>query len=242
MNEEQQSTHQLSVIVPCAPGDSSWKGLLSDLQVLPKDSEILLISPNAEPVEDVNYWRGQLVPNIRWIQNSNGRAACQNRGAQEAKGDYLWFLHGDSKVPRLSSYALTELIAEEEDWDDVFFFDHHFLADGPKLVFLNSAFVNFRSKFFSLPMGQQGLAMHRKTFERIGGFDEDLEVGEDQQLVWEARRKGIEMTRIPGALFTSARRYRDSGWGMVTLDQAIQDGKATLNGALKLMKFKVTDI
>ena len=91
-------------------------------------------------------------------------------------------------------------------------------------------------------MGQQGLAMHRRVFERIGGFDEELDVGEDQQLVWEARRKGIEMTRIPGALFTSARRYRDSGWGMVTLDQAIQDSKATISGALKLMKFKVTDI
>ena len=242
MSEEHHDTHQLSVIVPCAAGDSSWRGLLSDLQVLPKDSEILLISPNPEPIEDVNYWRGQLVPNIRWIQNTDGRASCQNRGAMEAKGDYLWFLHGDSKVPRLSTYALTELIAEKTIWEDIFYFDHHFLADGPKLVFLNSTFVNLRSKYLSLPMGQQGLAMHRKTFERIGGFDESIDVGEDHQLIWEAHRKGIDMTRIPGALFTSARRYRDNGWGLATIGQAIQDGKSAISGAYRLMKFKVTDI
>lgn len=234
--------YRLSVIVPCAATDSSWRGLLSDLQALPKDSEILLISPDPEPVQDVEYWRGQLVPQLRWIQSPDGRAACQNRGALEARGDYLWFLHGDSKVPRLSTFALLELIAEEENWEDVFFFDHHFLGDGPKLVFLNSAFVNFRSKYLSMPMGQQGFAMHKDTFQRIGGFDESIEAGEDHQLVWEARRKGIDLTRIPGTLFTSARRYRDGGWGFVTIDQAVKDSKYTLSGAIKLIKHKATDI
>ena len=73
--------YRLSVIVPCAAGDSSWRGLLSDLQVLPKESEILIISPDSEPIQDVEYWKGQLVPNVRWIQNADGRATCQNRGA-----------------------------------------------------------------------------------------------------------------------------------------------------------------
>ena len=85
-------------------------------------------------------------------------------------------------------------------------------------------------------------SLHRKVFERIGGFNEDVNHGEDHQLVWEARRKEIPLTRIPGTLFTSARRYRDGGWIPTTIQQAKLDGVAAMAGAMKLFLHKLTDI
>jgi hypothetical protein len=51
----------------------------------------------------------------------------------------------------------------------------------------------------------------------LGAFDETRSVGEDHALVWQARRTGLPVQRIPAPLTTSARKYRQQGWLATTL-------------------------
>jgi GT2 family glycosyltransferase len=57
----------------------------------------------------------------------------------------------------------------------------------------------------------------RGLFTRLGGFDEDLESGEDHALVWAVRRAGVSLVALDAAIYTSARRYAEKGWLRTTL-------------------------
>ncbi|RPJ70307.1 MAG: DUF2064 domain-containing protein, partial [Alphaproteobacteria bacterium] len=50
----------------------------------------------------------------------------------------------------------------------------------------------------------------------LGMFDENAKYGEDHLLVWRAHQRGIEVLPAFAELFTSARKYRNSGWVTTT--------------------------
>ncbi|HZF97242.1 MAG TPA: glycosyl transferase family 2, partial [Pseudoxanthomonas sp.] len=81
---------------------------------------------------------------------------------------------------------------------------------------LNALGAWFRSRCLGLPFGDQGLALPRALFERLGGFDESLRGGEDHDLVWRARRAGVPLQPARAPLYTSARKYAQRGWGATT--------------------------
>jgi GT2 family glycosyltransferase len=83
--------------------------------------------------------------------------------------------------------------------------------------------------------------MSRKTFEKIGGFPEDQPYGEDHVLIWEARRKNIEIERLPAAVFTSARKYEKGGWGSVTKTHVWLTTKQAFREGWKLLKHRLTE-
>src|SRR5690606_12666347 len=133
--------------------------------------------------------------------------------AYDSQQRNLWFLHADSKVPKPTLVALRGAL--RADPEALHFFELQFLDDGPRLVRLNKMGVKIRSEILGLPFGHQGFAIAREQFLRIGNFNEDLERGEDQAFIWEARRKNIPVRFVKAPIFTSARRYSD-GWTRAT--------------------------
>jgi GT2 family glycosyltransferase len=230
---------KLSVIVPLAAGEKTWAGLLSDLRALPSDCEVLLVGVESEPKAELDFWRSQFLAPIRWIQSSPGRAVQQNFGAISARGNYLWFVHADSKIPRPTIHRLVEHLKTEPQ--SVMHFDLQFLNDGPRLVRFNGVLANWRSQYLKMPFGDQGFCMSRKTFEKIGGFPENESYGEDHVLIWEARRKNIEIERLPAAVFTSARKYEKGGWGSVTKTHVWLTTKQAFSEGWKLLKHRLTE-
>ncbi|MDR1989883.1 MAG: glycosyltransferase family 2 protein [Acidobacteriaceae bacterium] len=202
----------LSVIVPLAPGEMAWRGLLDELSLaLPDGAEVVLVSAG-EPLARPDRWPDRLTFEI--AISRPGRAVQMNHGAQRARGEWLWFLHADSQMSNDAVPKLLRFIARGEaalGW-----FDLAFLPDGPRLMWLNALGANLRSRWLGLPFGDQGFVLPASTFAALGGFDDTARAGEDHLFVWTARRAGIPLRRIDARLATSARKYRAHGWWTVT--------------------------
>lgn len=189
----------LSIIIPIAPGETAWRGLVGQI---PPDWSVVISAAEPRPAG--------LPEAIDWCQGPSGRGRQLNAGARRGSSRWLWFVHADSllepaAIPRLSAWL-------EQSHEALGYLDLGFQADGPGLARLNAWGANLRSWLFGLPYGDQGLCLTRSWFDRLGGFREDLERGEDLDLVVRARRAGLKTRRIPARILSSARRYRDQGW------------------------------
>lgn len=208
---------RLSVVIPVGPGDAAWRGLLTQLgPQLQTETEVLVAATIPEPPEFTALRPAIVSPtHWRWLVGPSGRAMQQNHGANQAGGGFLWFLHADSRLPPNALAVLGQRLAL--DPAALWYFDLRFLPDGPRLMWLNALGAQFRSRLLGLPFGDQGLALSRGAFERLGGFREDLPYGEDHLLVWAARRSGVRLRPVGCALYTSARKYQQRGWLGTTL-------------------------
>ena len=205
----------LSVIVPLAPGETAWLGLIEQLRALPDASEVIVVHAVAEPVVLDDLPATILV---RHCASAPGRARQQNAGARCARGRWLWFVHADSRLLPATLPALACFLAQADD--ALAYFDLAFRDDGPRLAALNAWGANLRSHWLRLPFGDQGLLLPAARFAGLGGFDEALCCGEDHRLVWAARRSGLPVVGLGAALETSARTYARHGWLRTTLRHA----------------------
>jgi len=193
---------ELAVVVPVAPGDEAWTALLSDLEALPPEAEVVLACA-AQPGSPVP-------PRARLLLAPRGRAPQMNAGAHATTRPFLWFLHADSRLTPGALQALDHSLASAPD--ALHHFDLAFLDDGPPLMWLNRVGARVRSRWGGMPFGDQGFCLRREVWERLGGFRTDAAYGEDHLLVWKARQSGVALRPVGATLLTSARRYRERGW------------------------------
>lgn len=205
----------LSVIIPVGPVEQVIpQGLLQDLTSLPQDIEIIFAVCQPEQLALAEHCEVLNAYQVRWILAKVGRAQQMNHAAREAKGDFLWFLHIDS---RFDSALVKQFLANLGRWPDRF---HYcllgFAKDGPEVMPVNAWGANLRSRLLGVPFGDQGFGLSRKLFKQIGGYPEDVEYGEDHLFVWYVRQQGIKLKCCTQTLFTSARKYDDKGWWAIT--------------------------
>lgn len=203
----------LSVVVPLAPAENEWQPLLLQLAALPLGSEVIVVSADDVPRLPPPAWPAQL--SYRTCRSEPGRARQQNLGASMASGDWLWFVHADSRLRANTLHALQEFMAH--GGASLGWFTLAFRRDGPRCTALNAVGANWRARWLGLPFGDQGLLLPRTWFEALQGFDEQASYGEDHLLVWAARRAGLPLRHIPAVLETSARKYARHGWLRTTL-------------------------
>jgi hypothetical protein len=207
---------ELAVVVPVAPGDDAWRPLLADLGALPPRAGVLLAA--AEPLAPAAARDADAAlagRRWRWLVAPRGRARQLNAGARAADGAVLWFLHADSRVAPADVAALRDALRAAPG--ALHYFDLAFLPDGPRGMRLNAAGAWVRSRWLGMPFGDQGLCVRRDVWARLGGFDEAAPYGEDHLFVWRARQAGVPLRPTGGVVRTSARRYREHGWGRTTL-------------------------
>jgi hypothetical protein len=217
----------LSIIIPLGSEEGNWSGLLEDLtaaiRVLIGDAqkerpEVLWVGTTEEPSEDRQVLLSDVVDALpfdaRWVSSLEGRAQQLNRGAREARGEFLWFLHADTRLEKKTLQNLLYSLAE--DPTALHYFNLRFLSDGPKAMGLTSAGVWFRSHFFKVPFGDQGFCISRELFFKLKGFPEEAPFGEDHLFVWTARRSGVGLHCVGSSIATSARKYHQLGWVRLT--------------------------
>lgn len=133
-----------------------------------------------------------------------GRAPQMNFGAAVASADILYFLHADSVPP--PNFATEIMKAVDEGITSGCFrlrFDHrHWFLQA------NCWFTRFNID--AIRFGDQSLFVTREAFVKAGGFDENLIVMEDQEIIHRIRRHG-RFRVMRGAVTTSARKYLDNG-------------------------------
>lgn len=96
-----------------------------------------------------------------------GRAAQMNAGAKQAIGEWLLFLHADTRLPDGAIQRLNDM--ESDQAIQAGGFMHQFSGDDWRLRFI-SFLDNFRCVRSRIIYGDQALFVRRSLFEELGGF------------------------------------------------------------------------
>lgn len=146
----------------------------------------------------------------RVVSAPRGRAAQMQAGAREAAGDWLVFLHADTRLECGWLEALRGLGA------GVVGGAFRFRLDSRRWRYrLVEAGVRVRCAALGLPYGDQAIFVRREAFTACGGFG-NVPILEDVDLVRRLRRCGRLAFPAPHAV-TSARRWEQNGFFRTTL-------------------------
>jgi rSAM/selenodomain-associated transferase 2 len=138
-----------------------------------------------------------------------GRGRQLARGAAEAQGPWMLFLHADSVLPKGWEGIVNRFSAPERHHQLAAYFrlDFDTQSGGAKRV---ARLANWRAQVLNLPYGDQGLLIHRSLYDEVGGYKAEQAIMEDVDLV---RRIGpMRLRRLNATLQTSAQRYQTGGW------------------------------
>lgn len=140
------------------------------------------------------------------ISPHKGRAAQMNYGAGLATGDILYFVHADSFPPISFAPDIIQAVAQGYS-----FGRYRTKFDAPqKILLLNAWFTRF--DLFICYGGDQTLFMERKLFDNIGGFNMQMRIMEDYDIVSRAKATGARYKIFAKPALVSARKYETNSW------------------------------
>jgi rSAM/selenodomain-associated transferase 2 len=181
------------------------------------DDAHVLVSATIEDKASIAPLRA-LHPAVTWITAVRGRASQMNAAAAEATGDWIMFLHADTRLPSAWRDAIAS--AEAHGRAAGCF---RFALDAPGLLPRAIAVgVRLRCAIFGLPYGDQALFVRRDLFQSLGGYT-IMSIMEDVDLVRRLKRHGGVM-RSPLTAVTSARRWQRDGWIRRTIGNVVLIG------------------
>ncbi len=180
--------------------------LLRDLSAEVGPSVEVIVSA-AMPVDDVLSGLRDRYANVIWAESAPGRGTQLNAGASRATGEWLWFVHADSRLPSGWLAAFRALSAHDDVTGGSFAFALDSAAWQARLL---ERAVSLRVRWFNLPYGDQGLFVRRQIFGSLGGFA-PLPLMEDVEFVRRLTRSG-PVRHLTLRLTTSARRWEREGW------------------------------
>lgn len=198
----------ITIIIPTYNEEENIRQIQKDLDCLKGDFEVIFTDGfSRDKTYEMIYYPK--------IQEAKYRSNQMNAGAERAKGDYLWFVHGDS---RLSRDSVLEI---EKSGKDMGCFSLEFISDHPlmKMVAFNSS---NRIRFRNIAFGDQGIFIKRKLFEKIGGY-KPIPLMEDYQLSMTLKEQGYRFYLLKEKIYTSARRFEENGiWRTILKMQILQ--------------------
>jgi rSAM/selenodomain-associated transferase 2 len=140
------------------------------------------------------------------LRGARGRAVQMNAGAKVAAGEWLLFLHADTRLP--SGFDTAIAAATRDPAVVAGRFDVRLVPSSPVLV-LVAALMNARSRLTRIATGDQAIFVRRTVFEAIGGFP-PVPLMEDVALSRVLKRHG-QIACLRERVETSSRRWRRHG-------------------------------
>lgn len=140
------------------------------------------------------------------VRTERGRGRQMAAGAEAAKGDWLLFVHSDTRLEAGWSEAAEQHLKRRPDKAAYFVFR---LPEAHWRARLLERAVAVRTDLLNLPYGDQGLLISRTLYDEVGGFA-PMPLMEDVDIV---RRIGSSrLVPLRAAALTSARRWIEDGW------------------------------
>lgn len=165
---------------------------------------------------------------VQVVQSPKGRAKQLNAGAEVAQGEILYFLHVDTLPPKSFDESVLHAVKAGHE---VGCFRMKF--DSP------SRFLAFFAWFTKLNFkvcrgGDQSLFITKTLFQKMGGFNENYLVYEDNEFT-DRLYNLMNFKILPRHVITSARRYEERGevalqfhFGMIHLKNYLGAGPEEL--------------
>ena len=192
----------LSIIIPVLNEAKIIRSLLSRLQ---NDAgiEVIVVDGGSQD----NTFELAKAEGVKVLLSpQKGRARQMNAGAAMATGDILLFLHADTQLPPDYLNLVKDTLAQPNAIAGAF--ELSIDGDSKSLRWVE-IMVKLRSRWFSLPYGDQGIFLDRNVFQAIGGFA-DLPIMEDFELIQRLKKQG-RIAIAPAAVITSSRRWQKLG-------------------------------
>ncbi len=171
------SSKGLTVIIPALNEERFLKNCLESLGNIDPEEVIVVDGGSQDRTVEIAKSLG-----ARVVSSERGRGKQLSLGASLARGEYLLFLHADCRF--VSPVDLKEDLKKGLAWG---FFPIRYEPSTIELKILSS-WINFRSKFFALPFGDQGLVVNKVLYQQVGGF-KPFPFLEDVDLVLRLRKR-----------------------------------------------------
>lgn len=210
----------ISVIIPLLNEAQTIDATLDHLLLAPQEPTLPnppALPPSIEVIAVDGGSQDNTVEKVRdrgipVIQTQPNRAYQMNIGAQAATGDCLLFLHGDSWLPPDFGPQVQQCLSQPDVIAGAFdlkirdpYFSLRWVEWG----------IYWRSRWFQMPYGDQGIFLKAETFHRLGGFP-NLPIMEDFEFVRQLKQQG-RIAMVPNPVHTSARRWQALGVVRTTL-------------------------
>lgn len=192
---------QFSIIIPtfneATALPHALKDLLASIEYL---SQCEIIICDGGSADDTQILAKQFPVSV--LNTAKGRALQMNAGARQAMGDWLVFLHADTRLPKEWMSHINQCKGPWGRFD--------LLLSGRHWLFrIIEKAINLRSRKTSVATGDQVLFFRRDFFQSLGGFPE-IPLMEDIAISKLARQQAAAKC-IPERVITSSRRWEKNG-------------------------------
>ena len=214
-----QKLPTLSVIIPTLNEAIHLPLLLSDLNTWPYDCELTIVDGGSL---DLTISIAQIygVDVIKIPEKSRGYQL--KTGAKNARGDWLLFLHADSRLDPSWVKSLYKIIQNKKSEKFAWYFDFKIKKDNLEFRILEIA-VALRSRFLQRPYGDQGLLIHKDLYYKSGGFS-SLKLMEDLDFITRITKTN-KVKRIREKIYTDDIKWSKSN----IIERAIKNAKLRKN-------------
>ena len=190
---------KISIIIPTYNESQHLPLLLSDLSIINKGIEVIIVDCNSEDKTRniANIYRTNI-----YKSKTKNRGLQLKIGAKKAKGEWFIFIHADSRLNQDWLKKVNAVISDDKNF--IFFFK--FKINNKKIIYrFLEIIVNFRSFIFKEPYGDQGLIIHRDIYFKNKGYKK-IPLMEDLDFIKRLQNKeNLKMLNIP--IYTSSRKW-----------------------------------
>jgi len=190
---------RISIIIPTINEANNLPLLLSDLSSIQKEGEIIIVDCGSE---DKTFDIANIYGARVFISKERNRGLQLDIGAKNSKGDWLIFLHADTRLNHDWFKKINPFLNGNKN--SIYYFE--FKINHKKTIYrVLEIFVNFRSKFFKQPYGDQGLIIHRTIYFKNNGF-RNIPLMEDVDFLMRLnQKKDLQQLNFP--IFISSRKW-----------------------------------
>lgn len=197
----------LSVVIPALDAEASLPAVLAALEPGRRGGmvrEILVVDGESRDATAGIAEKG----GARLVVSQRGRGLQLAMGGREATGDWLLFLHADTRLAPGWEAEVARFCADPALVDRAGYFQLALDDPAPQARRIERL-ANWRAARLGLPYGDQGLLIGRDFYRRIGGY-KAIPLMEDVEFVRRIGRR--RLVALASAAVTSAVRYRRGGW------------------------------
>ncbi len=188
----------ISVVVPVLNEASTLPGQIRHLRAVLPAAELIVVDGGSDDDSASAAAAADLV-----LTAAPGRAVQMNAGAAAAQGDWLLFVHADTRLPE----HIAEVLCSARAYRWGFFALR--LDDPHPLLRLVGAMASLRSRLTGIATGDQCQFVERSLFENVGGFA-PIPLMEDIELSTRLRKRHTPLV-VRAPAISSARRWRQHG-------------------------------